>query len=184
MLNINLKTKREAVALILPITLVCLLILLSFTRFFIAYNHSFSIAITFDLVFSIPLIHILLSTRSSNLKYSTCLFFTAGLIVASFIIPKNNQFLLHEVKLWVIPVMELCGIVFFVIQTKKIRSKHALLKQNSDDFYTTFKKVSKELLPARLASIITAEISAFYYGFFNWRKVVYDDNTFSYHIKT
>ncbi|TWJ03226.1 hypothetical protein JN11_00763 [Mucilaginibacter frigoritolerans] len=184
MLILNLKTNRQVVALILPVTLVFLLILLSFTQFFITHNHNLSIAITLDLIFSIPLIHVVLSTRSSNLKYSTALFFTAGLIVASFIIPKNNQFLLHEVKVWVVPVIEFCGIVFFVIQTKKIRSKHASLKKNSDDFYTVFKQISKDVLPARLASIITAEISAFYYGFFNWRKVVYDNKTFSYHKKT
>jgi hypothetical protein len=181
---LHLKTKREAVALLLPITLVLGLILLSFTRFFIAHNHNLSVGITVDLVFSIPLIHALLSRRNSNLKYSTALFFTAGLIVAGFIIPKNNQFLLHDVKVWLVPVIELCSIVFFVIQTKKIRSKHALLKKYSDDFYTVFKQVSKELLPERLAAIITAEISAFYYGFFNWRKVDYTDKTFSYHKNT
>jgi hypothetical protein len=181
---LHLKPKRGAAAFLLPITLVLGLILLSFTRFFIAQNHNLSIGITVDLVFSIPLIHFFLSRRNSNLKYSTALFFTAGLLVANFIIPKNNQFLLHEVKVWVVPVIELCSIVFFVIQTKKIRSKHALLRKNNDDFYTVFKQVLKELLPTRLAAIITAEISAFYYGFFNWRKVDYTDKTFSYHKKT
>jgi hypothetical protein len=184
MLIIHLKTKREAAAFALPIMLILGLILLSFTRFFIAHNHNLSIGITVDLVFSIPLIHALLSKRNSNLKYSTALFFTAGLIVAGFIIPKNNQFLLHDIKLWVVPVIELCSIAFFIIQTRKIRSKHALIKKNSDDFYTIFKQVSKELLPAKLAAITTAEISAFYYGFFNWRKVDYNNKTFSYHKNT
>ncbi|WP_259071554.1 hypothetical protein HDF24_00040 [Mucilaginibacter sp. X4EP1] len=160
------------------------LVLLSFTRFFITHNHNLSIGVTLDLAFSIPVIHALLSTRSKNLKYSTALFFTIGLIVASFIIPKSNQFLLHQVKAWMVPVVELCSIVFFIVQTQKIRSRQSLLKKNDDDFYTVFKLVSKELLPPRLTSIITAEIAAFYYGFFNWHKVAYSDKTFSYHKKT
>jgi hypothetical protein len=184
MLILNLKVKYRPVALILPIALVLLLILLSSSQFFAAHNRNLSIAITLDLVFSIPLIHVLLSTRNNTLKYSTALFFTVGLIVAGFIIPKKNQFLLHEIKVWVVPVIEASSIIFFVIQTKKARSKHAALKKDSEDFYTVLKKVSGELLPAKLATVISAEISAFYYGFLNWKKIDYDNKNFSYHKKT
>jgi len=184
MVNLNLKVKRKAAASILPVTLILVLILFSCSRLLVIQNRNLSIAITLDLVFLIPLIHVILSQRNNNLKYSTALFFTIGLIVASFIIPKNNQFLLHDIKVWVVPVIEFCGIFLFIIQTRNIRSKQIALNGNSEDFYTVFKNVAKDLLPSKLASIITAEISAFYYGFFNWKKIIYNNKTFSYHKNT
>ena len=144
MLILNLKNKRQAVAAILPISMVLLLVFLRCTQFFITHRHDLSIAITLDLVFSIPLIHFVLSNRTNNSKYSTALFFTVGLIVASYIVPENNQSLLHEIKFAVVPVVESCGIIFFVIQTRKIRAKQAALKISNEDFYTVFKKVSRE----------------------------------------
>jgi hypothetical protein len=105
-------------------------------------------------------------------------------LVASLIIPKNEQFILHEIKVWVVPVIEFCGIGFFIIQTKKALAIHAETKNSTDDFYTVFKSVSAQLLPQKLASIISAEISAFYFGFFTWKKTVHNDRSFSYHKKS
>lgn len=183
MLISNFKVQRHVAAIVLPITLICMLALLSFTRFFIANNYKLSIGITFDLAFSVPLLHFLLSKRHNNLKYTTALFFTAGILIAGIIIPKNDQFLLHGIKLWMVPIIEICGTLFFVVKIKNALASYAESEAIKNDFYTAFKGIATELLPHRLASIIAAEISAFYYGFFNWKKTVLDDNTYSYHKK-
>src|ERR1700710_237196 len=159
--------QRYAVAIIVPVTLLCFLALLSGTRFFIANNYKLSIGITLDLVFSVPLLHVLLSKRTSNLKYSTALFFTAGILIAGIIIPKNDQFLLRQIKFWMVPVIEFCGIFYFVVKTKKALAQYKESETYKGDFYTIFKGVAGQLLPKRLASVVSAEISAFYYGFFN-----------------
>ncbi len=183
MLVNNFKVQRYVAAIVLPVTLICLLTLLSFTRFFIANNYKLSIGIIFDLVFTVPLLHILLSRRHSNLKYSTALFFTVGIIIAGVIIPKNDQFLLHGIKFWIAPFIEVCGTIFFVVKTKRALARYAESEIVKNDFHAVFKGIATELLPKRLASIISAEISAFYYCFFNWKKTVLDDKTFSYHKK-
>lgn len=179
-----LKTKRYIGATVLPLALMCLLITLSFTKFFINHNSKLSIGITIDLLFSIPLIHILLSTKSSSLKYSTALFFTAGVIIANLIIPKSDRYFLNQIKVWVIPVIEFCSVVFFIVKTRKILGKRSTDDKVNEDFYSVFKGVTTELMPRRLASIISAEISAFYYAFFNWRKPVIGDKSFTYHKST
>jgi hypothetical protein len=184
MLIHGLKMQRDAVAIVLPAILVCLLIFLTFTRFFITHDYKLSIGITFDLVFTVPLFHILLSKRNNNLKYSAALFFTVGILIAGIIIPKNDQFLLHGIRLWVVPAIEFCGIAFFAVKTKKILTRHREPGNVKGDFYTTFKTVANEVLPKRLASIVSGEISVFYYSFFNWQKPVFDNKNFSYHKKT
>ena len=178
------KIKRQIGAIVLPLAIMCLLILLRFTNFFIIHNYRLSIGITADLVFSIPLIHLFLSERSNYLKYSTAAFFTLGVLIANLIIPKNDQFLLSKIKIWIIPFIELCSIIFFVVKTRKILARSHKDEKTKGDFHTVFKSVARELMPNRLASILSAEISAFYYAFFSWQKPVINSKNFTYHKET
>lgn len=179
-----IKINKNSVSVILPVILVCLLIIFTFTPFFVANNYKLSIGVIFDLVFAIPLFHILLSKRHRNLKYSASAFFTVGILVAGIIIPKSDQLLLLEIKRGLVPVVELFAIIFFVFKTKKTLVKLAVRGAINEDFYTVFKDVVNDLMPKKLASVIIAEVSAFYYGFFYWRKPALDNKNFSYHKKT
>jgi hypothetical protein len=184
MLIQKLKVRRQVGAMVLPAILISFLVFLSFTKFFVAHNYQLSIGITMDLVFSIPLIHLLIARQQTYVKYSTALFLTAGILISGLIIPKNDQLFLREIRLWVVPAIEFCGIVFFVIKTRKILARFNRVEKSKGDFYDVLKGVTTELLPKRLASIITAEISAFYYAFFSWRKPVGINTRFTYHKKT
>lgn len=75
---------------------------------------------------------------------------------------------------------------FFVVKTRQALAKYkeAGSDNAANDFYTTFKSIAAELMPKRLASIISGEIAAFYYGFFHWKKPVLDDKTYSCHKNT
>lgn len=180
----HLKTKRAAIAVFLPVALICLLAWFSFSRIVAAHTMPFSAGITFDLIFTVPLLHFLLARGSSYLKYSLSLFFTAGLLVASTIIPAAGQFWLHQVKLWIVPAIEISVISVLVIKTRQAAARHRQAESAGQDFYSTLKAVSRELLPKRLAAIVTAELGAFYYGFCCRRKPVDTDTQFSYHKKT
>jgi len=105
MLAYHYKPTRAVLAFVLPLTLICFLAFLTFSRFFVTHNAKLSIGITLDLIFSVPLLHVLLSKRSKNLKYSATLFFTAGILIAGIVIPKNDQFLLREIKFWIAPLI-------------------------------------------------------------------------------
>jgi hypothetical protein len=179
----DLKMQYRPMALILPLLLIVALIALSLTQSF-SRHASLSIAATVDLAFTIPLLHVLTARRNKNLKYSTALLFTVDLIVAGFIVPKSNQFLLHEIKYWIVPAVECFGIIFFVVQTRKILSGYPESINAGNDFHAVLKFVTGKLLPSRLGPIVTAEVSSFYYGFFFWKNPVYNSGTFSYHKKT
>jgi hypothetical protein len=168
----KLRISGQVGAIVLPVTLICFLVYLSFTKFFFSHHHELSTAIAVDLVFSIPIIHLLLFKRNSNVKYSTGLFFTGGILLASVIIPKSDQYFLHQIRFWVVPVVEFCSIGFCIFKAQKALANYKKLESSGRDFYTVFKEVTKEILPKRLALIVSAEISAFYYVFFSWRKPV------------
>lgn len=180
----HLKTNRAAVAVFLPIALICLLAWFSFSRIFAAHTIQFSAGLTFDLVFTVPLLHFLLARGSNYLKYSLSLFFTAGLLIAGLVVPAAGQFWLHQVKLWIVPAIEISVITILVIKTRQAAARHRQAESAGHDyFYSTLKAVSRELLPKRLAAVVTAELGAFYYGFFCRRKPVDTDSQFSYHKK-
>jgi len=105
MLAYHHKTSRTVLAFLLPLTLICFLAVLTFTHFFATHNAKLSAGITLDLIFSVPLLHVLLSKRNKNLNYTVSLFFTAGILIAGLVIPKNNQFLLREIKFWIAPLI-------------------------------------------------------------------------------
>jgi hypothetical protein len=181
MLMNKLRIQRSVIAITLPLILMSFVVFLSSTKFFTAHDYELSIGITVDLLFSIPLCHFLLFKSQNHVKYSTALFFTAGIIVASLIVPKSDQYFLRQVRLWIVPVIELCSIAFLVLKARKEVRRYNQVQKLKRDFYTVFKGVTTEILPRRLALIVSAEISAFYYVFFSWRKPTSDSKVFTYY---
>lgn len=129
-----------------------------------------SLAITFDLAISMPLLYLLLFRKSAASKLTAIPLFVFGLIFASTILPESN-FLLNTLTITVLPALELVGFgyAFFIIY--KARKTYKSLGENDFDTMENLRETLCREFPVRsIGGALAFEISCFYYAFFGWRK--------------
>ena len=168
----------------IPFLFIACCIFLVQTPVFAANQSTLSLAITIDLLLSIPAIYYFLIRKKKIPKTTVVPVFILGLVVASFIIPKENQYLLQLAKTWLLPLVELGILSYVAFKVYKTVRLFKREKKNSIDFFTTAKKVSNEIAPGRIASLLATEIAVIYYSFFDWKKQKLKENEFSYHKNT
>ncbi|MFD0861547.1 hypothetical protein ACFQ1M_04965 [Sungkyunkwania multivorans] len=140
-----------------------------------------SIGITVDLLLTVPIIYFLLIRRTSIPKTTIVPFVIMGVIVASLILPSENQFYLDLFKVWILPVVELSILWFLIYKLRKVVKRFNLERNESFDFFSTLKKSCYKILPRAIALAVATEIAVFYYGFISWKKRTLNDNEFTYH---
>lgn len=140
-----------------------------------------STLVTIDVILTIPILYFLLIRKTNIPKLTILPVLFIGLVLASYIIPKDQQTYLGLFKSYALPIIEL-GVLAFIIY--KLNSAIKLFKANKiegADFYSILKKTCKENLPNGIASLAVTEISVIYYGLIYWRKRQLKANEFSYH---
>ena len=147
------------------------------------YNHQaeLSTAIIIDLAFSTPLVYFLLIRKQPISKLTIVPIFILGLVVASFIIPKDQQSLLTLIKTWVVPVVELGVLTLIFIKIKKARKSYKSARTSTIDTFNAIKRAAKEVIPSKASILLATEIAVFYYGFLAWKKPTLSDYQFTYH---
>jgi hypothetical protein len=168
----------------IPLTLILSSILLAKSPIFQLYPDEISIGITFDLILTVPIVYYLLICKKNISKITTVPFFIAGIVVASFILPKDYQFYLSEIKYWVLPIVETTVFIIIVFKVRKTIQLFKKQKTFTPDFYSALKIATSEVLPKKISPALATEVAVIYYGFFNWKQRVLNDNEFSYHIKS
>ncbi|WP_154402297.1 hypothetical protein [Mucilaginibacter endophyticus] len=148
------------------------------------YGKPLDIGMTLDLVIVLPLVPLLFNKQTGGSKVLASVLFTAGIVAASWLVPAEGQGLLRQLKIWIVPVIEVLSIAFLVIRVKKALSAYKKAGDTSGDFYTELKRISFSIIPNRVSDIVSSELAAMYYLFFNHQKMVYDDRRFSYHKET
>ena len=180
-MNLNINLSRNFVTFGIPILLILSVILLAKSSVFQTYPKELSIGITFDLVIVIPAIYFLLIRKKEIPKITTVPFFIAGIVIASFIIPKDFQFYLTQIKNWMLPIVETT--IFFLVIYKVRQLNKLFIKDRLQtlDFYSALKSASAQILPKKISGAFATEIAVLYYAFFNWKKRKLSVNEFSYH---
>lgn len=103
-------------------------------------------------------------------KITTIPFFIAVILIASFIIPKDYQFHVTQVKYWILPIVEM---TVFILVIYKVRKLNIIFKKDRSqklDFYSALKSASTQILSKKISAAFPTEIAVLYYGFFNWKK--------------
>ncbi|MFT4592783.1 MAG: hypothetical protein ACI9JK_000482 [Phycisphaerales bacterium] len=168
----------------IPLTLIASMVILANSSIFQLYPKELSIGITFDLTLFIPAIYFLLIRKRNIPKISIVPLFIVGIVIASYIVPKEFQSYLSQVKNWILPIVE---IFIFILLLCKVRELNKQFKNNlteSLDFYSSLKIASSKILPNKISSAFATEIAVIYYGFLNWKKRKLNSNEFSYHKNT
>ena len=157
------------------------LILLTQSTVFKSHTDSLAIAITFDLLLTVPFVYFLLIRKTNIPKTTVVPLLIFGMVVCTFVLPTENQYYLSLFKTWVFPVIEISIISFVIYKVRKAIKGYKANKEVSVDFFTTLKNTCYELLPNKAVIPVVTEIAVFYYGFMYWRKRELEKNEFSYH---
>jgi hypothetical protein len=163
--------------IIIPALLFLSLVLLLKSSF---YNNSYANYIIIDFLVTIPFIYFLLIRRREVSKITVLSVFVLSTFLASFLLPKSDQRLLDLIKDFIIPVVEL-GIFGFIFYKARLLFKTFKQNSTSVDFFDTIQMATAEVFPKKIAHFLATEISVFYYLFFDWKKVVSKENSYSYH---
>jgi len=168
----------------IPLFLMFSVILFSFTKTFKLYGSHLANAVILDLVLTIPLIYFLLIRKSKIDNKTVIRFFILGMVIATFIIPKENQFLLEKIKVWVLPVVELIVLIYVIFGIKKAIKTYRNTKETTFDLLTIVRNMCFSLFPKSFANFLAIEFAAFYYGFIHWKNIDLKNNEFTYHKNT
>ncbi len=177
----SISWRRKTLPFLAPLAIVVLLAGISKTPLFNSNPSELSVAITLDLLLTIPLVYFFLIRKSKIPKVTIVPIFGAGMIIASFILPKENQLLLDYARTWVLPVIELTVAAVILFKVRKTVQLFRKESSNEADFYTALKNACRSILPLKVDAIFAMEISVFYYSLFAWKKRKLGRNEFTYH---
>lgn len=167
----------------IPIGLLFILIFLMKSPF-AKGNEMLSLAISADLLLTVPIVYFIL-IRKSNIPKSTVIpLMIIGLLIGTCFLPKQDQTYLELFKNWVLPIIELSILSIVIFKVNKAIKSYKKLKNSTPDFFDTLKSVCGEILPKKLVPLFASEVAVFYYGFINWQTREFDENEFTYHKKS
>jgi len=173
--------KTNFLVFIIPLMMMLSMILIVKSSLFQFYPYELSIAVTLDLILTIPLIYFLLIRKKEIPKITILTAVIVGIVIANYIIPNDYQYLLNKIELYIIPIVEILVLTFIFINVRKILKLYKTQKNNSSDFFTVLNSACKEILPKGISILLATEIAVIYYSFINWRKRKLAVNEFSYH---
>jgi len=174
---------RPLITFGIPLAVFGLLFLITKSSFFIDAPSGFSATLTLDLILTVPVVYFLLIRKKEIPKTTVIPVFILGIVIATLIIPQDQQQLLSVVKQWVLPLVEISAFTFIVIKVRKTIRLFRAKKGVTLDFLTMLKSVTREVLPEKISSAFATEIAAIYYVFFVWKKRKLSNHEFSYHVQ-
>lgn len=179
-MNRAIVLNRNLIHFGIPLGLIVILIFLMKSPF-LNGNDTMSLAITADLLLTVPFVYFLLIRKSKIPKTTVIPVMIIGLLIGSYFLPKESQTYLDLFKNWALPVIELSILTFVIFKVRKAITSYKKLKSVTPDFYDTLKRVCSEILPKKLVLPFAIEVAVFYYGFINWKTREINENEFTYH---
>ena len=182
-MNRTLNLSRGLIIFGAPLALFGVLILLMKSPLLSA-NSNLDLAITIDLVLTVPIVYYLLIRKESIPSTSVVPVVIAGVLIGSYFLPEDNMFYLNLFKTWGLPVIEVSVLVFIIIKIRNAVGRYKKLKANDPDFFTILKATCYEILPKAVVVPFASEIAIIYYGLIDWKAGSFGENDFTYHKKT
>ncbi|WP_412984521.1 hypothetical protein [Pontimicrobium sp. IMCC45349] len=180
-MNKTISTQKLIMIISLPIIIICSMFIVSKTSIFLSNTNTLAFAITADLLLTLPLVYFF-SIRKTNIPKTTVVpILILGIVIASIIIPNENQYYLNLFKTWFLPVIELSILTYIILKVRKAIKIHKQHSENQLDFFDTLKQTCSQILPKPLVVPFATEIAVFYYGFFNFKSYQPKLNEYTYH---
>ena len=180
-MNRTISIQKNLILFGIPLLVIGLMTLLAKSSIFKSNPEMLASGITFDLLLTVPVVFFLLVRKTNIPKTTVVLILILGIIVATTILPSENQYYLNLFKTWVLPVVELTILSFAVYNARKAIQLYKKNREKTFDFFTTLKITCYSIFPKIAVMPIVTEIAVFYYGFIYWKKRDLRQNEFSYH---
>lgn len=120
-MNNSLTANKALLAFGIPLAILGFLVYVMQSTLF-SGNDMLSLAITLDLLLTIPLVYFLLIRKTSIPKTTIIPVMFIGLLVGTYCLPKDNQTYLVLFRNWILPLIEL-GILTYVISKVYVATK-------------------------------------------------------------
>lgn len=182
-MNNNVILNRRLLSVGIPLLVFAFLVYLMRSSFLGNYD-GLELAITADLLLTVPFVYYLLIRKTNISKTSVLPIMLLGLFIGSYFMPKESQTYLNLFKLWALPLIELALLGTVVYKVRKAVLRYRALKGQTPDFFDTLKNACAEVLPKGLVLLFVTEVAVIYYGFVNWKTRTLRSNEFSYHKKS
>ncbi len=128
-----------------------------------------AIGITYDLALTAPLFYFILIRKRKIPNITVVPVFILGLILASYLLPEEQQQHLELLKTYVLPIAELGVLSFVIYKVKKTTALFKSKKKQEADFYNTLQKTMIDTVQSKkIGNYLAAEIGMFYYSLFAW----------------
>ncbi|QLG44669.1 hypothetical protein [Costertonia aggregata] len=141
-----------------------------------------AIAVTYDLTLTAPLLFLFLSKKKAKNKLKTVPFFIMGILLATVLLPENQQEHVNYIKTYLFPVVE-CAVLLLVLY--KIYKSVRIFKYNSkqsEDINTIINQSVHEIFgTSKMSYFIASEIIMLYYLLFSWKKQKTTHKAFTHH---
>lgn len=151
---------------------------------FIEQGNSVGLAITLDLVLTVPLVYFLLIRKTTIPKTTVLPVLGLGILLGTFLLPSDQQAYLNGFKTWILPFVELFAIGYVIVKVRLGIRQYKTAKASAPDFFSAVKTASADILPRKLVHPFATEISVLYYGLFHWKKHRFQAGDYAYHRKS
>ncbi len=180
MLRLQTKPYRIAIALLVTTGLFATAVLVLHMPHMLQRTHM-ALAVSLDLVVTIPLIYLLLirPTRLPNLSVVPVMLL--GLVLGLQLLPESQRHYLLHYQNYVLPAIELSVLAVVVYKVRKALTQLRKAQEAHQDFFTALLMTCKKMVPKLAALPLAMEIAVFYYGFVVWKKPAASNSTFNYH---
>jgi hypothetical protein len=139
-----------------------------------------SIAVTYDLIITAPMVYLALIWNKSIPKFTVIPITLVSIVIASFVIPVQNQMHLDMIKTWGLPIIETFGLIIVFTKVTKIVRIYKVEKIGSPDVFSVIKNSVGSMFPNPIGSYLVFEIGFIYFAFIRWRKNKNQSGQFSY----
>lgn len=168
----------------LPALVILSATVIAFTPLIATYPE-LAVGITYDLTLSAPLLYLFLIRKTAIPKTTVVPIFVGGIVIASFLLPKEQQFHLDLIKIWLLPVIEIGGLAFISYTAYNTFKTFKSLKGKSSDVFEILRETCQKTIGIPiLANVFAFEIAVFYYALFGWKKLEPNETNFTYHKKS
>jgi len=166
---------------LIPLALFTATYFLIKSPYFLENSNQLTVAVSADLLLTIPIIYFLLIRKSSIPKTTVVPVMIIGLLIGLYALPEANQEYVQIFKTSCVPVIEIGVASFIIYKVRKAVLFHKKQHNTSVDFFTALKKTCAEVLPKPVVVPFATEVAVFYYGFIYWKRRKLAKNEFSYH---
>lgn len=155
-----------------PVLVMLFLVGLTQTQLFQNSPDKLSNLILLDFLLTVPILFLFLSRRTQIPKFIFLYFILAGIFIAGFILPADQQDLLSQVRSILIPLVEIG--LFSMVAYKLYSINKSFKEQEGEEemeFFEKLKMACSEVLPGKLSAVLATEIAVFYYLFAGKKKL-------------